>query len=102
MVEAALRSFQRDGLPVEADRQNQQKGFHMQIPGPDASLLDRNGKVGPRVLPLNASLLTGAQLWLTGRPEGELDRVRVPIPNPARDPPRKLVAWVSPGGAGEI
>lgn len=64
MVEAALRSFQRDGLPVEADRQNQQKGFHMQIPGPKASLLDRNGKVGPRVLPLNASLLTGAQLWL--------------------------------------
>lgn len=102
MVEAALRSFQRDRLPVEAYRQNQQKGFHMQIPGPNASLLNRNGKVGPQMLPLNASLRTGAQLWLIGRPEGELDRVRGPIPNLAQDPPRKLVAWVSPGGAREI
>ena len=99
MVEAALRSFQRDGLPVEVHHQNQQKCFNMQIPGPHASLLNRNGKVGPRLLLLNASLLTGAQLWLTGRPEGELegelDGVRVPIPNLARDPPRKLVAWLS-------
>lgn len=64
--------FHGKEIHIQAHRQNQER-LNMQVPGPThPAQQEHQGMAG--VLPLNAALLTGAQLRSTKGLEGELAR----------------------------